>query len=50
MESSTGHKFLASGSFNRPSQALSFFVFGAWFMEIFDYDNSLLLPRKYWGI
>jgi GMP reductase len=22
------------------------FIFGAWFMEIFDYDNILLLPRK----
>jgi GMP reductase len=32
---------------NRPSQALSsYYFFGAWFMEIFDYDNILLLPRK----
>jgi GMP reductase len=31
---------------NRPGQALSFFISGAWFMEIFDYDNILLLPRK----
>jgi len=29
----------------KPS-ALLVFIFGAWFMEIFDYDNILLLPRK----
>jgi hypothetical protein len=56
LESATGPKILALGFLlpafcaikTRPSQALNLRTLfsGAWDMEIFDYDNILLLPRK----